>query len=522
MSWSRRLGWALLVLALGGAPGCNNGNASQTGGDRAENTSGGEDEEGNGGSSGGRDLQAPEGSRPPNDDRELPDSDLEAEAGAGGSSGSNGGSSGTGGTSGTSTGSGQASGGPGSPQAGSGEPAEPSSPWGQPEGESGRPLPPRRPMSASARSQYQRGIQLAAQGNAAGATEAFQAALSADPNAYQAAYNLGVMADRAGQEGRAIQLYQQALRIQADYERAIEGIARIHLRRGNPSEAINFVRPLADQWQRNLHIQAVLGDVLVQANRPDEGIQAARRALRRDERFVPAMVVLVKANLRLGRNELAESILTQAIEISGTLAELHFLRGRMYQQQNQLTPALESYRRAIELEPGYTEARMALGLQQLASGNYQDALAQFQAAAQLAPTLPGVRLALGDAYRANQQWQEAKAEFDRVQEMDPRNAQVHFNLAMMYREAGGSFPGLNIIEAYQRAVTELNRYRELMGPNLRRNDPSQTYLEELARLIEREQRAAERERARLERERERAARQGAQPAPAEGQPAPSP
>ncbi len=476
-----------LVASLALLPGCNE---PQTGGETASNTAGGEDEEG----SGGRDLEAPPGSRSPRDADELPDSDLESEAdrqppqtGGGGGTTTPGSAQQTGG------------GGGGSPEGGS--------PWGSPEAESGRPLPPRRPMSGTARSHYQRGLQLASQGNSSGAIEAFQAALSADSSAFKAAYNLGVLADRAGQEGRAIQYYQQALRIQPDYERAIEGIARIHLRRGNSAEAISFVTPLAQTWERNLHIQAVLGDVLVQANRPEEAINAARRALRRDERFVPAMIVLVKANLRLGRNELAESILNQAIETNGNLAELHYLRGRLYQEQGNLGPALESYRRAIELEPGYAEARMALGLQQLASGNYTDALAQFQAAAQLAPTLPAVRLALGDAYRATKAWQQAKAEFDRVQEMDPQNAQVHFNLGMLYREAGGDFPGLGIIEAYQRAVTELNRYRELMGPRLPRDDPSQTYLEELARLIEREQRAQERERARVQREAERAARQ---------------
>ena len=78
---------------------------------------------------------------------------------------------------------------------------------------------------------------------------------------------------------------------------------------------------------------------------------------------------------------------------------------------------------------------------------------------------------------------------------------------MMYREAGEQFPGMNNLEAYQRAVSELNRYRELMGPSLPRDDPSSTYLEELGRLIEREQRAIERDRARAEREAARAARQ---------------
>lgn len=486
---------AFLLVLAGLVAGCNDGQQGAGDGRRAENTSGGEE---TGDGRGEPEREAPRGRREPDDD-ELPEGDLESEAGSRQPS-----------TPPTTSG--------GSGASGTTGPAEPaSSPWGQPEAESGRPLPPRPAMNATARGHYQRGLQLASAGNATGAAEAFQAALAADSNAFKAAYNLGVLADRAGQEGRAMQFYQHALRIQPDYERAIEGIARIHLRRGNPSEAVSFVAPLAERWERNLHIQAILGDVLVSANRPEEAIAAARRALRRDERFVPAMIVLVKANLRLERTELAESILNQAIETDGRYAELHFLRGRMYQEQGQLTPALESYRRAIEIEPAYTEARMALGLQQLAAGNYADALSQFQTAAQLAPTLPAVRLALGDAYRATKAWTQAKAEFDRVQEMDPNNAQVHFNLGMLYREAGADFPGLTLIDAYQRAVAELNRYRQMMGPSLPRDDPSQTYLEELGRLIQRAQAAAERERARQAREAERAARQAAEQQAAERQ-----
>ncbi|MGE0792350.1 MAG: tetratricopeptide repeat protein [Sandaracinaceae bacterium] len=364
-------------------------------------------------------------------------------------------------------------------------------------------------MNSSARSHYERGLQASSSGNNDAARSEFQQALSADSNAYKAAYNLGVLADRAGNENQAISFYEQSLRIQADYERAIEGIARIYLRRGEAARAISFVQPLADRWVRNLYVQAVYGDVLVSANRPEEAITAARRALRRDERFVPAMVVLVKANLRLGRTELAESILDQAIQTSDRNAELHYLRGRMHQDQGALAPALASYRRAIELEPGYTEARMALGLQQLASGNYNEALEQFRTAANSAPTIPAVRLALGDAYRATKQWQQAKGEFDRVQEMEPNNAQVHFNLAVMYREAEGSFPGMTTIQAYQRSVAEFNRYRELMGSRLPRDDASATYLQELGRLIEREQRAIDRAAAQAQREQERAVQDSA-------------
>jgi len=471
---------ASTLLGLAFVPGCDEGDDDDA--SEQDSTSGGEDVA-DGDSDDDFDSDFDEGGG-----GSMPDGDLEtvADSGSGGDSGGGTGTSGT-------------------------DDSDPSgeSPWGRPEAETGRPLPPRQPMNGSARSAYRQGLQAASQGNLSQAQEAFERALRADGNAFKAAYNLGVLADRQGRETQAIQHYERALRIQADYERAILGIARIYIRRGDTGRAVSFVRPLADQWERNLHVQAIYGDVLVAANRPEEAIQAARRALRRDERFVPAMVVLVKANLALSRNELAESILDQAITTDDDNAELHYIRARLHQDQGNLGPALQSYQRAIQLNPAYVEARMALGLQQLASGNYTEALQQFRAAASLAPTLASVRLALGDAYRSTKQWQKASEQFDRVQEMEPQNAEVHFNIAVMLREAGEDYPGLSKLQAYQRSVTEFNRYRELMGPRLPRNDPSATYLEELGRLIEREERTIERERARAQREQERAAREAA-------------
>ena len=69
--------------------------------------------------------------------------------------------------------------------------------------------------------------------------------------------------------------------------------------------------------------------------------------------------------------------------------------------------ALREFTRAVQLRPDYAEARMALGIAQLAGGNYQQALQNFQAAARLAPTLVAVHLNLGDAYRATKQWKQA-------------------------------------------------------------------------------------------------------------------
>lgn len=407
---------------------------------------------------------------------------------------------------------------PGAAQQGGGAQGE--SPWGAPEAQSGEPLPRRPEMNSSARDHYREGIQAANAGNIQQARGHFEEAIDADPRAYKAIYNLGVLADRAGQENRALEYYRQALRIQPDYERAVEGVVRIHIRRGSVPDAIAFVEPLARRWIRNLHIQAIYADTLVQADRAEDAVTAARRALQRDERFVPAMVALVKANLRRGRTELAQSILEQALAIDANNAEVQYLKGRMAQDDNRLAEALAAYQRAAELRPDYAEARTAVGLQMLRSGNYEMAVRELEAAARLAPTLVSSHLNLGEAYRASKQWQRAKAEYDRVLEMQNNLAEVHFNLGLLYLNSGADFPGPDLLTGLNRAVNEFNTYRGMMGPRMPRDDQSQAYLEDLQRRIERENKRIEREKIKAEREAKRRAREAEQ-AQQPQQPAPT-
>ncbi|MCS6799622.1 MAG: tetratricopeptide repeat protein [Myxococcota bacterium] len=365
-------------------------------------------------------------------------------------------------------------------------------------------------MNASARSAFEEGVRAAARGDFGAAASAFQQALAEDPNAFRAAYNLGVLADRAGNEGRALEYYRRALRIQPDYEAAAAGIVAIHIRRGAVSDAIAFIEPLAREWERNLHLQALYAETLVQADRVDEAMAAARAALRRDERFVPAMVAIIKASLKRGRTELASSVLEQALRIDPNHAELHFLNGQLLRAQpGRLREAIESFRRAVELRPDFIEARTELGLQLLAGGNYADALAHFEHAARLAPTLPQIHLHLGDGYRVNRRWQQAKASIDRALSIEPDLPEAYYNLGLLYMTAGAEFPGPDLLTALQLAVESIQRYRNMMGPRLRRDDPSQSLLEDLQRRIEGERRRIEREEARRRREAERAAREAA-------------
>ncbi len=367
------------------------------------------------------------------------------------------------------------------------------SPWGATQAEQCRhPAPPA--VEQKAQRDIDAGVEAAASGDPAKAEERFQSALERDANAYAAHYNLGVLADRRGDEKSALRHYRRALDVLADYAPAARGIATISLRRNRAQDAVAVVEPIANRYRTNLDIQALYAELLVEVRRYDEAWMAARRALKCDERFVPALIALTKVSRAQGRDELADSILDQALEVDPNRAELHYLDGeRLKTEPGRLREALAAYEKAVELRPDYAEARMALGIQMLAGGNYQDALAHFQAAAALVPTLPAVHVNLGDAYRATEQWAESQKAYRQALALEDRLPEAHYGLGLLFLTAGGEFPGLDELTAYEKAVDEFKTYRAQMGARLSKDDQSEEYLRDLDRMIQRTRRRLERE-----------------------------
>jgi len=382
------------------------------------------------------------------------------------------------------------------------------SPWGTPDAESGKPLPKRSKPNAKALEAMRAAREAMSRDQYAEARKHYERALVADARAYEAAHNLGVIADRTGQVNVALGHYAKALTIQPDYESSAEGSAKIYVRQGQAAQAVNFVQPLATQWERNLYLVALYASVLAEAGRLDEAEQQARKALKRDERFVPAMVALAKASIKRGRLELADAILEQAVGVDPNNYEVHLLQARRHVQEGRTAQAVTSYKRAADLRGSNPESRSELGLLLLAAGNYAEAIDHLESAAKVLQNMPAPHLNLGDAYRASKRWQDAKKELDTALRLQPNLPEAHYNLGLMYYEAGEQFPGLTKIESLQRAQLELNTYRDQMGPRVAKDDPSVTYLTDITRQLEREQRRLEREAAQKKRAAERGASSG--------------
>ena len=89
--------------------------------------------------------------------------------------------------------------------------------------------------------------------------------------------------------------------------------------------------------------------------------------------------------------------------------------------------------------------------------------------------------------------QLAKRAYRRALELQPKLAEAHYGLGLLFLTAGGDFPGLDELRAYEKAAGEFKIYRAEMGPRLAKDDQSEEYLRDLDRMIKRVRRRMERE-----------------------------
>ena len=142
-------------------------------------------------------------------------------------------------------------------------PVEEKAPADEPEGELPPEAPPLTPQQIEARNQLADGRRAAARGDATAAMTAFRAAATAEPTLPQPAYNLGLLAERQGDDATARQQYEAALAIDPEFEPAVTALSLMRLRAGSKEEALARGRVLS--LDEGLEIVEPLLDDLAEA-----------------------------------------------------------------------------------------------------------------------------------------------------------------------------------------------------------------------------------------------------------------
>ena len=313
------------------------------------------------------------------------------------------------------------------------------------------------------------------------AIDILSGAVDEEEGGFLAAFNLGVLREHQGQNDKAANRYFQSLQKNSGFSPALENLVRLYLKGDRIADAQRLVERFTNDRPDVLGHRAV--GLLVQLHKGayEDVIANAKINLTKNERHVPTMLALAEANYRLGRSELAKSVIETAVALRPERSELFYLAGLVELNLGSKSGAISNFKRAIKLNAHFPEAHNNLGVLYHEVRDYESAESEFKLAIRDFPTFKEAYLNLGNAYKGGKKYKDAELAFKRAITMDEKFQDAHFNLGVLYLDS--AVPGLEVIPRLQKSIASLSRYKEV-AVGLKKGDPADKYIAEAKKAIE--------------------------------------
>jgi tetratricopeptide (TPR) repeat protein len=231
--------------------------------------------------------------------------------------------------------------------------------------------------------------------------------VAAKPTANLTAFEAYVKARRAYLRGvqdgyeAAVELFSRAVEVDPTFAAAHYQLGRTHLALGNRWKATAQFRAATQVDPSLPEPFKAIGDIFMLSPRRlyDQAIEGYQRALTLRPHYADAHVGLGDARAAKGDNEGAITHYQKALAVDPLNARVHFSLGKIYYNEKGLYyEAVTAYKKAIELDQFFLDARMGLGEIYEEKGLYQDAIGEYR----------------------------------KVIEADPKHAGAHYNVALAY------------------------------------------------------------------------------------------
>lgn len=163
-----------------------------------------------------------------------------------------------------------------------------------------------------------------------------------------------------------------------------------------------------------------------------------------------SMLDEAKKLLAQGHVVAAKDLLIDLDHAGQSTAELQYLLGTILHRENKFAEAVDRFKRALQIDPHFTDAAISLSIIYNDTGHYQEGKQVFEQAEKaafhksIAPT-PSIVLAreistkhleLGNLYRKLQRFDEAANEYLKASRVDPENFDARILLAKAHGQRG--------------------------------------------------------------------------------------
>ncbi|MDB4949645.1 MAG: repeat-containing protein [Gemmatimonadetes bacterium] len=218
--------------------------------------------------------------------------------------------------------------------------------------------------------------------------------------------------------------------------------------------ALANLQEVAARYPSFADVQNLIGLCLSLLGRPEEAVDAFRRATETNAGYVEAHLNLAITLNDLGRFDEARAEFQAASEAdeekasgpfpsaaAARLANKHAELGDLYAEAGAPADALREYRRAVELRPQFLDIRNKLARTLIEVGQAEQAADELREVVRLRPAFVAARSNLGLALFRLERMEDAENEWQRCLQQQPDNAQVSGYLGMLARRRGaGSEP----------------------------------------------------------------------------------
>ena len=122
----------------------------------------------------------------------------------------------------------------------------------------------------------------------------------------------------------------------------------------------------------------------------------------------------------------------KATEIDSSIVEFHRNLATIYLHTKQYDKAIESFKKAIKIDPNYKEAHHNLGITYGNTKQYDKAIESFKIAIKIDPNYKVAHNNIGNVYLDTKQYDKAEQSFKKAIKINPNYKEAHNNLGITY------------------------------------------------------------------------------------------
>jgi Tfp pilus assembly protein PilF len=134
-------------------------------------------------------------------------------------------------------------------------------------------------------------------------------------------------------------------------------------------------------------------------------------------------------------------------------AQEKYQDGQKQLEKNNPSSAISNFKKALEIDPKYTDAYLALGTTYMDTGEFPKAQETLAKVVEMEPKLPGARFALGAAYNRTNAFPQAEEQLRAGLQLNDAVADGHYELANVLLKTGRLPEG----ETHVRKAIELDK-----------------------------------------------------------------